>query len=286
MREGAASPFDLSLLGGHSAVAALVAEVRAAGRLALDLYAKGAANRAVRKPDRSPVTEADRAVEDHLRSHMARAFPGIGFLGEETGEENAEAELRFVVDPIDGTRSFLRGIPTWSILVGLEHRRVPVLGVAHFPADGDMLVGIQGHGATSEDARGTRTPLRVSEVDSLEHAVISHGSLLQFTGSGHDALLTALGNETYTQRGFTDFDGYRKLLHGQVDAMLEPGIQAWDICPAAVLVREAGGRFTSFSGRDTVHEGTSIASNGRIHDALLALVARAGDAARGNVAAP
>jgi histidinol-phosphatase len=264
------TPFDLSRIGGKAAVDALVGEIRAAGRLALDLYAAGAAGRATRKPDRSPVTEADRAVENHLREYMQRAFPGVGFLGEETGEDNATAALRFVVDPIDGTRSFLRGIPTWSILVGLECDRVPVLGIAHFPADGDMLVGIQGQGATSNGQ-----PLKVSEVDSLEHAVISHGSLLQFTGSDHDALLLALGRKTYTQRGFTDFDGYRKLLHGQVDAMIEPGIQAWDICPAAVLVREAGGRFTSFTGKESIHEGTSIASNGRIHDALIQLVREA-----------
>ncbi|MCA9602631.1 MAG: inositol phosphatase, partial [Myxococcales bacterium] len=219
---------------------------------------------------RSPVTEADKAVEAHLREVFDKHFPTFAFLGEETGKKESASGLRFIVDPIDGTRAFLRGIPTWSVLLGIECDGVPVVGIAHFPADGDMLVGATGHGVTHNGGR-----VAVSQVESLDDAVISHGSLLQFTGASMDALLGALGRGTYTQRGFCDFDGYRKLLLGQVDAMIEPGIQAWDICPAAVLVREAGGRFTDFEGTDSIHSGTAIASNGRIHDALLALVKRA-----------
>lgn len=259
--------FDLDRIGGGSALRGLVDEVLAAGEEALGLYRGGAASRAVAKADRSPVTEADQAVERRLRSHIERAFPDAGFLGEETGGTEAEAPLRFVVDPIDGTRAFLRGIPTWSVLVGLEDEHGPALGVALMPATGDLFVAVRGDGAV-----GNGRPLRVSEVGALSEAVVSHGGLNQFTSGGEGGLLTRLGESTYTQRGFHDFDGYRQLLLGRVDAMVDPGIKPWDVCAAAVLVREAGGRFTSMSGEDTIHGGSALASNGRIHDALVDLL--------------
>ncbi|MEZ4255430.1 MAG: inositol monophosphatase family protein [Polyangiales bacterium] len=121
--------------------------MRNAGKKALDLYASGAAARATKKPDRSPVTEADKAVEAHLREVFDKHFPTFAFLGEETGKKESASGLRFIVDPIDGTR-LPQGIPTWSVLLGIECDGVPVVGIAHFPADGDMLVGATGPGVT------------------------------------------------------------------------------------------------------------------------------------------
>jgi histidinol-phosphatase len=260
--------FDMDRIGGRRAIFELVDEVLAAGEEALRLYRAGAANRTKRKPDRSPVTEADETVEKRLSMYLRKRYPEAGFLGEETGAAGpSEAGLRWVVDPIDGTRAFIRGIPTWSILVGLEAEGRPVLGVAYMPGDDDLFVGIEGEGAW-----GNGRPLHVSRIESLDECVVTHGALSQFTDLQLGHLLPRLGQTTYTQRGFCDFDGYRQLLLGRVDAMIDPGVAAWDICAAAVLVREAGGRLTSLDGEDTIHGGGALASNGAVHDALLALL--------------
>lgn len=263
--------FDLDRIGGHRGLASLVDEVLAAGEDALRLYRSGAAERAQIKPDRSPVTEADQAVEQRLRGYLAARYPNAAFLGEETGaSEDTQASLRFVVDPIDGTRAFVRGIPTWSILVGLEAEGIPSVGVALFPASGDLYIAVRGGGAT-----GNGRPLAVSSVRSLADACVCHGSLQQFTENNVPHLLPRIANRTHTQRGFADFDGFRNVLHGRADAMIDPGVQPWDLCAAAVLVREAGGEFTSMSGENTIYGKSGLASNGHVHAELLTLCSEA-----------
>ncbi|MGE0789648.1 MAG: inositol monophosphatase [Sandaracinaceae bacterium] len=261
--------FDIGRIGGRRALDELIDRVLAAGDEALRLYRAGAANRTKKKPDRSPVTEADEAVEKMLGEFLRGRYPELGFLGEETGASGeANASLRWVVDPIDGTRAFIRGIPTWSILVGLEHEGRPVVGIAYMPAGRDLFVGIDGEGAYDNG----RPVFQLSEVSDLPNAVVTHGALSQFTDLQLGHLLPRLGKHTYTQRGFADFDGYRQLLRGRVDAMIDPGVAPWDICPAAVLVREAGGRLTSLSGEETIHGHGAVASNGLLHDELIALL--------------
>ncbi|MBC7173272.1 MAG: histidinol phosphate phosphatase [Polyangiaceae bacterium] len=260
--------FDLDRIGGRNALRALISEVLAAGEDALKLYSRGAAARVQAKPDRSPVTEADRAVEERIRAYLAKHFPMAAFLGEETGSANGSSGLRFIVDPIDGTRAFIRGLSTWSILVGLEAEGEPVVGIAYMPAAEELYVGVRGGGA---DCNGR--PLHVSAVSSLDAALVCHGSLQQFTDESLGPVLTRLGEQVYTCRGLADFDGYRQVLHGRADAMVDPSIKPYDVCPAAVLVREAGGRFTSLSGEATIFGGSGLASNGHVHEALVALVA-------------
>lgn len=261
--------FDLDQIGGRRALVELVDEVLASGEDALRLYKNGVADRTRKKPNRSPVTEADEAVEKRLSMYLRERYPDAGFLGEETGRSGpSEAGLRWVVDPIDGTRAFIRGIPTWSILVGLEAEGVPVLGLAYMPASDDFFMAIAGEGAW-----GNGRPLSLSKVETLADAAVTHGALSQFTDLQLGHLLPRLGEHTYTQRGFADFDGYRQLLWGRVDAMIDPGVAPWDICAAAVIVREAGGRLTSLDGEETIHGGSAVASNGAVHDALIALLA-------------
>lgn len=259
--------FDLDRIGGLAALRALVDEVLACGDVALSLYRNGAANRAVRKPDRSPVTEADQAVEARLSEFLARTFPEAGFFGEETGRRAGPSRFEFIVDPIDGTRSFVRGIPTWSILVGLVEAGTPVVGVAYMPAAGDLFVGVKGLGA---DMNGR--PCRVSAVASLDDALISHGGLGQFHAQGITDRLPRLAERTHTTRGFADFDGYRQLLQGRADAMVDPDVKPYDICVPYLLVHEAGGRMTSIEGAPTFDAGSGLASNGALHDELLALL--------------
>ena len=260
-------PFDLDRIGGHRGLASLVDEVLASGAEARLLYRAGVGNRYQTKPDQSPVTEADHAVEERLRLYLQAHFPDASFLGEETGAREGNAPLRFVVDPIDGTRAFIRGMPTWSVLLGIEAEGIPVVGIAYMPALGELFVGAIGHGA-----RINGRPAHLSEVSTLANAAVSHGGLQQFTDAGLGDVLIRLGERTYTARGFADFDGYRQLLLGRVDAMIDPGVKAYDICPAAVLVREAGGRFTDMKGAETIHGGSGLATNGHVHEALLEVI--------------
>jgi histidinol-phosphatase len=259
--------FDLDRIGGRRALRDLVSEVLAAGDLAKSLFARGAASRTEKKPDRSPVTEADREVEARLRRFIEQRFPHCGFYGEESGTSDA-GPMRFLVDPIDGTRAFIRGQPTWSVLVALESEGEPVAGIAYMPASEDLFVGTIGDGATWNGR-----PCRVSEVASLDDASVSHGGLGQFTEAGITHVLPKLGERIYTCRGFADFEGYKRVLLGQCDGMIDPSVKPYDIASASVLVREAGGRFTSFDGTETVYGGSGLASNGHVHDALVSLLA-------------
>lgn len=259
--------FDLSRIGGRRAFRGLVDEVLACGEVALSLYDRGAASRVETKPDRSPVTEADRRVEERLRAYLATHFPEAGFFGEETGTSNESAELQFIVDPIDGTRSFVRGLPTWTILVGLVDRGKPVAGIAYMPAAQDLFTGIAGEGA---DHNGR--PCHVSSVGSLADALVSHGGLNQFHFQSISDRLPRMASSIYTTRGYADFDGYRQLLLGRADAMVDPDVKPYDICVPYLLVHEAGGRMTSIEGAPTFDAGSGLASNGLVHDELLALL--------------
>ncbi|MET0340585.1 MAG: inositol monophosphatase [Polyangiales bacterium] len=256
-------------LGGRSAFEDLISAVLDAGDLALASYHQGAGKRASKKPDRSPVTEADRAVETALSAFVKARFPSARFFGEEHGgDAEVGAGLRFVVDPIDGTRAFLRGLPTWSVLVGVEHDGEPIAGVAYMPAAGDLFTAVRGEGAYANGR-----PIRLSRVAKLEDALVCHGGLAQFTDFDRADALEKLARGSYTQRGLADFANYRALLLGQADAVVDPSIQPYDIAAAAVLVREAGGKLTSIAGDDTLYGGSAIASNGLLHDALVRLLA-------------
>ncbi len=260
--------FDLAHLGGRRAFEDLIDAVLAAGEIALNLYRSGAGERAETKPDRSPVTEADKAVEAHLSRFIAARFPDAKFFGEETGgEQDTTDGLRFVVDPIDGTRAFMRGLPTWSILVGVEYGGAPVAGVAYMPGAGDLFSAIIDHGAYVNGR-----PVRLSHTARLEDALVCHGGLAQFTDDDREALLGRLARTTYTQRGLADFASYRALLLGQADAVVDPGIKPYDVAAACVLVREAGGTFTALDGTPTIYGPGAVASNGHIHEALLRVV--------------
>ncbi len=256
--------FDLDRIGGPRALANLVDEVLGAGELALHIQRRGAAME--KKADRSPVTEADRSVERRLRDYLARRYPKAAFLGEESGEK-AGAHLRWVVDPIDGTRAFVRGIPTWSILVTLEADGAPALAVAYMPAAEDLFVGYLGGGALHNGR-----PCHVSGTPTLDDALIGHGAIQQFSEADREETLLQLARQTYTQRGFADFANYRELLLGRMDGVIDPGTKAYDVGPAAVLVQEAGGRWSDLQGRPTIHGDGFVASNGLVHDALVALV--------------
>lgn len=255
--------FDISRIGGPEGLRALEDIARRAGDAALKHFRRGIVPE--KKPDRSPVTVADREAEQIIRDYVVSAYPDAGFLGEETGTREGSTGLRFIVDPIDGTRAFVRGWSTWSVLLGIEAEGEPVVGIAYMPADDDFFVAVQGKGATHNG-----NPVRVSKIGPLADATVTHGGLQQFTMTGVGEALIRLSEASDIARGCPDFDGYRQILLGRSDAMVDPGVQPYDICAPAVLIREAGGRFTSFRGEETIYGGGAIASNGIIHDELVA----------------
>jgi histidinol-phosphatase len=255
--------FDVDRIGGIRAMRALEDVVVRAGDTAMKRFRQGVIPE--KKPDRSPVTEADREVEQAIREHVLRAHPDAEFFGEETGRHGDNPGLRFIVDPIDGTRAFVRGLPTWAVLLGIESDGVPVVGIAYMPAEEDLFSAVRGNGATRNG-----TPLRVSKVSPLADATVTHGCLQQFTEAGVGDALLRLAGACDSARGFPDFDGYRQVLLGRSDAMVDPGVKPYDICAPAVLIREAGGRFSSLGGEETIYGGSAIASNGVIHDELVA----------------
>jgi histidinol-phosphatase len=264
-------PFDLGRIGGDPALEALVEAVRDAGAEARRMFSLGRAHVEL-KPDRSPVTAADRAVEERLAAFTADRHPGLPFLGEETGLRPGPSELSWLVDPIDGTRAFVRGMPTWSVLVALLERGEPALAIGYFPAEDDLYVAVRGQGARRNGER-----LSVSAVAALSDATVSHGSLAQFGGARGLGLLGALRDRTHTQRGYADLDGHRNVLLARADAMIDPAVQPWDAAVPMLLVREAGGAATGLSGGTSLAqvavEGGVVTSNGVVHDELLALLA-------------
>lgn len=264
--------FDLDRIGGNVALARVVDEVRAAGLHARQLFEAGRAH-VETKPDRTPVTVADRDVEARLRAFLMSAHPDTAFLGEETGAGGAaDARLSWLLDPIDGTRAFVRGLPTWSVLLALLEDGEPAVAIGYLPADDDLYVAVRGAGATRDGQ-----PLRVSAVGALGDATISHGALAQHPGQDGLRRLGALRDRTSAQRGHVDFDAHRQVLLGRIDAAIDPLVQRWDAAVPMLLVREAGGAATDLVGGASlgsiVEGGGLVTSNGRVHPELLGLLA-------------
>jgi histidinol-phosphatase len=228
--------------------------------------------RVTHKADRTPVTQADHEAEAAIVERLRPSFPDIGFLGEEFGAQGTQSR-RWIVDPIDGTKNFVRGIPYWATLLALEEDGEVTLGIVHAPATGELFWARRGQGAWADGAR-----LRVSAVDRLGEAMLVHSSLnllRPLDGGRCWEGFVRLVEQTDRQRGFGDYFGYTFVLRGQAELMLEADVKPWDIAPFKVLFEEAGGRLTDLAGRPTIYSGTALASNGRLHAEALALLGTA-----------
>jgi histidinol-phosphatase len=247
-------------------LAAAVEAARAAGEVALKYYRSGF--EVTIKPDRTPVTQADREAERVIVEILGRAFPEYGFLGEEFGAQGGH-DRRFIVDPIDGTKNFIRRIPVWATLIGVEEQGQVVVGVIHNPVTGELYTAHRGGGAFRNGER-----IRVSTLDDLGAAQLVHGGLGILRQGGYWDGFVRLVDATGRQRGFGDYMGYGLVAEGKAEIYAEADLKPWDLAPCQVLVEEAGGRFTDFDGRPTIYTGTAFATNGRLHDAALALLRR------------
>jgi histidinol-phosphatase len=232
---------------------------------ALDLHVES-------KPDLTPVSDADTAVEKALRATLARTRPRDGVLGEEFGASVAAAgpgNRQWVIDPIDGTKNFIRGVPIWATLISLMEGDQPVVGLVSAPALGRRWWAAIGHGAYAGRHTAAATPIRVSGVRRLADASFCYSSLTSWEESGRLEAMLGIMRSVWRSRAYGDFYGYMLVAEGAVDAMVEPELSLWDLAALIPIVTEAGGTFTDLNGRTGPGGGSAIASNGKLHSDLL-----------------
>jgi histidinol-phosphatase len=220
------------------------------------------------KPDLTPVTEADRAAERAIRAGLERERPRDAVSGEEYGSAGT-SNRRWVIDPIDGTKNYVRGVPVWATLIALLAGVEPVVGVVSAPALGRRWWAAQGGGAWTTFHGGQARRIAVSKVSRLADASLSYASLSGWRDIGRRDQLLALTDTVWRARAYGDFWSYMLVAEGAVDLAAEPELSVWDMAAVAAVVVEAGGRFTGLNGKDGVHEGNAAATNGLLHDAFL-----------------
>jgi histidinol-phosphatase len=219
------------------------------------------------KPDMSPVTEVDRTVEQALRDRITRDRPGDGVVGEEFGEVGSEA-ARWIIDPIDGTKNYVRGIPIWGTLIALERDGVITVGVISAPAmNRRRWWAARGEGAFADDH-----PIRVSVVSQLDDAQVLFGGLKAWKRTGFLDRLVDLTLRCWRGRGFGDFWMHMLVAEGAADVAAEPEVSLWDLAAVKLIVEEAGGRFSDLSGRATPSGGSALSTNGLLHDEVLSVL--------------
>jgi len=223
------------------------------------------------KGDRTPVSDADRAVEQMVRSRLAAARPGDAIWGEEFGDVGTSSR-RWVIDPIDGTKNYVRGVPVWATLIGLLHDAEPIVGVVSAPALGRRWWAAKGRGAWLTALGSAPRRIGVSDVADLDSASLSYSSLGGWAATGRRDRFLALMDACGRTRAYGDFWSYMLVAEGVVDLAAEPELAVWDMAALAPIVTEAGGRFSSLDGTDGVGGGNAAASNGLLHDALVAAV--------------
>ena len=240
---------------------------QAAAEIVRELYQKNLQVRT--KADATPVTEADVRAEEAIRSILTARFPDYGFYGEETGQSDIGAENVWLVDPIDGTKSFIRECPFFSTQIALMRGGRFVLGVSSAPAYGELAWAEEGAGAFLNDK-----PIRVSDVAELSGAIVSTGNLKTLAASPQWARMGALIGRVSRVRGYGDFVHYHLLARGSLDVVIESDVNILDIAALTVIVREAGGRFTDLRGGEVgLGTTTVLASNGRLHEPILQALA-------------
>jgi histidinol-phosphatase len=236
-----------------------------AGRLTLASFQAGV--QAEFKADGTPVTPADRAAEELIRDRLHVAFPEDGIRGEEYGEERSKSGRTWWVDPIDGTKSFLRGVPLYAVLIALEADGVVQAGAAYFPALDEMVYAARGHGAFLNGRR-----IHVARTSRLERAFISCTDPGSFAKYGREEAWQKLQAASYVRVGWGDAYGHALVASGRLELMLDPKMYPWDCGPFGVILTEAGGYFGDWSGRSTIHGGEAISTTATLLPEVLGLI--------------
>ncbi len=237
-----------------------------AGRLTLGYFQTGI--RPDVKADDTPVTAADRQAETLIRRRIEQCYPDHAILGEEHGSKvPAGARHRWIIDPIDGTKSFVRGVPLYAVLIGLEIEGAVEVGVAYFPALDEMLAAATGEGCWWNGRRA-----RVSNVPSLDQAVVNFTDVAGFERQGRGAAWERIQAATYYRAGWSDAYGYLLVATGRTELMLDPIMSVWDCGPFPPIFREAGGYFGDWSGNETIYAEEAMATTQQLLPQVLELI--------------
>jgi histidinol phosphatase-like enzyme (inositol monophosphatase family) len=235
-----------------------------AGRVTLEYFQKEI--EIDRKMDDTPVTVADRMAEEYIRERIQNEFPTHSILGEEEGESQGESPYRWIIDPIDGTQSFIRGVPLYTVLLALEYEGNPQVGVIHVPPLQETVSAVNGVGAFHNG-----TPCRVSSTEHLADAWVQVTDYAELSRR-HPEFAKRLLTESYSCRAWGDAYGYLLVATGRVDVMIDPIMNIWDIAPLKPIITEAGGVFTDLDGVDNAIGTSSLACNSILHKELMGLI--------------
>lgn len=244
-----------------------------AGELILGYYQ--AAGLAVdRKGDSSPVTIADRNAEQLIRNEIQDQFPDDGVLGEEFGETPGKSGFRWILDPLDGTKSFIHGVPLFGTLIGVEYNGRCEVGVCHFPALAETVWGTKGLGAWWERHGGDPQPARVSELGEIGHALFCFTTVQGFARIGRQDAFEAIVSRAGLARGWGDCYGHVLVATGRAEIMVDPLMNLWDAAALVPIVEEAGGHFVDWNGRARPDSGNGISVNAALRDKVLGITRR------------
>lgn len=225
------------------------------------------------KPDRSPVTDADKAVEAALKQLLSEHRPQDGIIGEEFGSSGSQ-DRKWIIDPIDGTANYMRGVPVWASLIALSIDQKPVLSVVSAPALGRRWWAAPGVGAFTRDIDGSVRAINVSGITDLEFASLSYNNLQLWDSYGYLDQLMGMSRQVWRTRAYGDFLSYMYLAEGSVDIVAEHDLKIYDIAALVPIVEHAGGRFSAIDGPLTEDTTSVLATNGKLHDAGLSAFAR------------
>lgn len=241
---------------------------RKAGEVTLN-YFQDAKMQVDRKADNTPVTVADREAETLLRRAIREAFPADAILGEEFGDQPGTSGFRWVLDPIDGTKSFIHGVPLYSTLIGVEYQGKAVVGVIEVPALEERVYAAAGSGAWFVKGRQPPVTAMVSACDTLSDAALVSSEIINFDHIGRREVFFDLQETVRLVRTWGDGYGYLLVATGRVDIAIDPLLNPWDGAALGPVIEEAGGRFTDWRGRATFEGGNALGTNGRLHEAVL-----------------
>jgi histidinol phosphatase-like enzyme (inositol monophosphatase family) len=224
------------------------------------------------KHDSTPVTIADREAEELIRTQIARAFPCDGILGEELGERPGTSGWRWIIDPIDGTKSFIHGVPLYAVLIGIDFQNQSRIGVIHLPALDQTVYAATGQGAWQDRAGQLRQPVHVSKKQSLSEGLFLTSGVSGFHKRGAWPAFERLTKTAKLMRTWGDAFGYMLVATGQAEAMVDPQMSIWDAAALLPILQEAGGTFTDWQGRTSISAGEGIATNGLVLNEVLGLL--------------
>lgn len=242
-----------------------VKTVKKANLLTLKYYSKKIKHKV--KENLTPVTAADIKTENYIIGKIKEKFPKHSIFAEEHGKDNTGSDFKWIVDPVDGTKNFMRKFPFWGTLLALEYQGEVILGIISMPALNEFITASKGSGCYANGKR-----VKVSKVKRLSDAYLIHGGLNYIFSQPYRNNFVHLVNSSYYDRGFGDCHGHSFIVKGNADIMVDPHVAPYDVAPVKICVEEAGGKFTDIIGNNTIYSGSALVTNGRLHDEALKIL--------------